>query len=108
MQIAIISMALRPATAKLHFLGTIKPTNKKILFSIIESSNSQLYQDIFVLNELNFIRNGFFVEFGALDGIKNSNTFLLESKYGWTGILAEPSKKFFSQLEKKSQIMCLG
>lgn len=34
-------------------------------------------------------RNGFFVEVGANDGITQSNSLLLEQKYGWTGLLIE-------------------
>ena len=31
---------------------------------------------------------GFFVECGALDGERSSNTNFIESKYKWTGLLA--------------------
>ena len=55
-------------------------------------SKSQLRQDLFVLSELGFKREGFFVEFGAANGIKNSNSYLLETKFSWDGILAEPAK----------------
>ncbi len=63
----------------------------RIFKDLLLSSKSQLRQDLFVLSELKFKRNGFFVEFGAADGIEFSNTFLLESMFGWTGILAEPA-----------------
>lgn len=54
-------------------------------------SHSQILQDLWVLFELGGLRNGFFVEFGATDGKTNSNTWLLENEFGWTGILAEPN-----------------
>jgi FkbM family methyltransferase len=44
------------------------------------------------------MRNGYFVEFGATDGITNSNTYLLERKYRWRGILAEPNPVWHSAL----------
>jgi hypothetical protein len=44
-------------------------------------SNSQLGRDLQVLKYYNYKTNGFFVEIGASDGIKFSNTYLLESKY---------------------------
>lgn len=46
-----------------------------------------------VLEKTNFKRNGFFVEMGAVDGVKKSNTLILEQDYGWTGILAEPDPR---------------
>jgi FkbM family methyltransferase len=33
---------------------------------------------------------GFFVEAGANDGIRQSNTYYLEKRRGWTGLLVEP------------------
>lgn len=49
-------------------------------------------QEIFALANSRFRQGGFFVEFGACDGIAGSNTYLLETRYGWRGILAEPAK----------------
>jgi FkbM family methyltransferase len=48
---------------------------------------------------LNF-RGGVFIEAGANDGLRQSNTKLFEEKYGWTGILIEPSEDLFAQLQK--------
>lgn len=65
---------------------------------IWEKSTSQLCQDLFVLVELGFPRDGYFVEFGATDGVSLSNTFLLEKEFGWDGILAEPARSMESSL----------
>jgi len=54
-------------------------------------SKAQLRQDIFVLAELGFKRDGYFVEFGGTNGVDLSNTYLLETELGWTGIVAEPA-----------------
>ncbi len=61
-------------------------------------SKSQIKQDLFVLSELNFKKDGFFVEFGATDGVSFSNSFLLEKEFGWNGILAEPGKCWHDDL----------
>jgi FkbM family methyltransferase len=58
----------------------------------LHKSKAQLLQDIFVLYILMEKKNGFFVEFGAANGIDLSNTYHLEKDYGWNGILAEPSR----------------
>ncbi len=63
-------------------------------------SYSQIGQDIEVLKYYKGKKNGFFVEIGASDGIKFSNTFLLEKKYGWKGICVEPIPKNYSLLCK--------
>lgn len=70
------------------------------LVSQIGKSRSQLGQDFFALLANGFKKNGFFVEFGACEGIEFSNTYLLEKEYGWTGILSEPNQAYHPQLEK--------
>jgi FkbM family methyltransferase len=63
-------------------------------------SRSQLPQDLFVTYFLKEKQNGFFVEFGATDGVLRSNTLLLEQEYGWKGILAEPARTWHEALRK--------
>ena len=59
---------------------------------------AQLGQDLFVLNATSFQTGGFFVEFGAGDGLNLSNTVLLEQAFGWKGIVAEPAKSHHPNL----------
>jgi FkbM family methyltransferase len=66
-------------------------------------SVSQLGQDLWVLDRTGYKRSGFFVEFGATDGVLLSNSWLLEREFGWQGICAEPNPKFFTKLTKNRQ-----
>lgn len=58
--------------------------------SLLGSSHSQILQDLYVLYKCGLKEGGFFVEFGATDGMVRSNTLLLERELGWSGVLAEP------------------
>ena len=60
--------------------------------------HSQLAQDLWVAFLLNCwnsssptSKSGYFVEFGAIDGVLYSNSILFEKRFGWKGILAEPN-----------------
>jgi|688.fasta_scaffold357352_1 FkbM family methyltransferase len=72
---------------------------EKLCISEIQS-NSQLNQDLFVLILKNFKTNGIFVEFGVCDGIFLSNSFILEKKYNWSGVVCEPLKSFQPKLSQ--------
>ncbi len=69
-------------------------------FENIDYATSQLGQDLLVLGKSGFKRDGYFVEFGACDGVLFSNSHLLEKRFGWSGILAEPDQKFHACLKK--------
>jgi FkbM family methyltransferase len=64
-----------------------------------EKSQSQYKQDLFVLSETDFKKAGFFVEFGATNGVGFSNTHLLEKEFEWEGILAEPARCWHEDLK---------
>jgi FkbM family methyltransferase len=42
--------------------------------------------------------SGIFIESGAYDGLSQSNTAIFEMKYGWTGVLIEPSANLQSSI----------
>jgi len=70
------------------------------LQALSHRSVSQLGQDLWVLEKTAYKRGGFFVEFGATDGVLLSNTYLLEAEFGWTGLCAEPNPKMYTQLQR--------
>src|SRR4051794_41538536 len=49
----------------------------------VAKSSSQFLQDLWVDYELRSRTGGFFVEFGACDGVWASNTHFLETHRGW-------------------------
>jgi FkbM family methyltransferase len=61
---------------------------------------SQLGQDYWVLSKTNNKNKGYFVEFGASDGVKLSNTYVLEKYFDWDGILCEPNPTHYESLLK--------
>jgi FkbM family methyltransferase len=63
-------------------------------------SKSQRFHDLFVLFLTQGKRNGYFVEFGATNGVMFTNTYLLETDFGWSGILAEPAHGWHNELYK--------
>ncbi len=77
--------------SQLDYISSLVDFSDKLLRKVA-GSHSQLYQDLFVLLETNSKRGGFFVEFGATDGVSLSNTYILEKEYEWHGILVEPAR----------------
>lgn len=70
------------------------------MLSMAHEAKGQIYQDLWALWVSGQKRGGYFVEFGAASGVQLSNTWLLEKKMGWTGVLAEPNPVFFSSLKR--------
>lgn len=89
---------LKRSKFTLDFLKSLPPQKMQPVFSLLPNSKGQFHQDLMVLAELDFVSQGYFVEFGAHDGVHLSNTYLLESQFGWTGILVEPSRTTFNKL----------
>lgn len=87
-------------SSTVDFLGYLSADSVKEALSVAKLAKAQVHQDLFVLALLDFKKNGFFVEFGATDGVDFSNTWLLENEFEWQGILAEPGKGWHKRLRK--------
>ena len=70
-------------------------------------SFSQLGQDLWVIETLDYKNKGFFIDIGAADGVKHSNTNLLEKKYQWSGICIEANPFMIPMLSSNRNCMCV-
>jgi len=82
-----------------YWLSMDQESRLKTLY-LLPDLKSQLGQDLLAANIVSPSLNKapFFVEFGATNGISLSNTWLLEKKLGWQGILVEPAKVWHQDL----------
>lgn len=87
-----------PGYFDLNFIKSVTPEHRSTCIDLLDQSKSQLRQDLFALARLDFKKNGFFVEFGATNGVDLNNTWLMETAFGWTGILAEPARNWQAEL----------
>lgn len=69
--------------------------------------NGQYMQDKF-LNDHIFknMKNGFFLEMGAADGLRHSNTYFFEQNLGWNGICIEPREADYLELVQNRKCIC--
>ena len=94
----LLARAGATAIEDLEFLLALPTEHSSQILKYWRKSKSQLRQDLFVLSQLGFKRKGYFVEFGATNGVDLSNTYLMEREFEWTGILAEPAKCWHREL----------
>ncbi|UIJ45789.1 FkbM family methyltransferase [Sphingomonas cannabina] len=105
-----LKRVLDPGAASVNMLAhardlmeTTAPETRAFLsfcLTRLSLSKSQILQDLFALYETGEKRSGYFVEFGATDGIVRSNSFMLETEFGWTGIVAEPARAWHEALDR--------
>jgi len=67
---------------------------------------SQLNQDKWVIKNLNYKNNGFFLDIGASDGITHSNSYVLEKYFDWKGICVEPDPYSYKMLNNNRDCIC--
>jgi FkbM family methyltransferase len=96
----------------IQYFSELKMSNEYLLYFVNcikdEKIYSQSCQDILALYLNNMKEKGFFVEFGAADGIQNSNTLFLEKFNDWTGILCEPMDFYYNKLTQNRKLSKLS
>lgn len=94
---------------KIFFLSKLSVKNRNFYNFLRINKNlskSQIYQDLFVIFFTKFKKKGTFIEIGVGNGVDLSNSFLLEKKFKWDGILCEPDQRLQRKI-KTSRKSCL-
>lgn len=74
---------------------------------LVETSYSQMQQDMFVLSVLDGKLNGTYIEIGAHHPIGINNTYILENKFNWRGISFEIDKNLVNLFNQTRKNLCL-
>ena len=72
------------------------------------ASVSQFGQDKWIYEAFDEQREGYFVDIGAADGVRISNTFVLEQRYGWHGLCIEANSVTFEVLKQQRNATCIN
>ena len=86
----------------IYFLFFTK--NKNFFKFIIDKkklTKSQIFQDLFAYFFSNFKKKGVFIEIGGGNGVDLSNTYILEKKFKWKGVICEPDNRLHANILAK-------
>lgn len=86
-------------TAKIVMAGSAPISKAEFMtetYSLPDSRGMPI-DHVLISDYFNFRKNGFFVEVGANNGLDQSNTALLERRFGWKGLLIEASPKLIEE-----------
>jgi hypothetical protein len=90
---------------KIYFAYIFLLTKNKNFFKFIidnkKISKSQIFQDLFVCFFSNLKRNGTYIEIGGGNGVDLSNTYILEKKFKWKGVICEPDIRLHAKILAK-------
>jgi FkbM family methyltransferase len=107
----IVSRNIEEILSKIKIANTIisiqKINNvkfKEFIFNNIQYLDEGI-QVLWILFVFECKENGYFVEFGACDGLLFSNTKILEKDFGWKGILAEPNRSYGNQIVENRKVI---
>lgn len=78
--------------------STVYECNKKPVDEMEASLKSQAKEDQKLLGIFNGLCGGKYLEMGALDGVRFSNTYVFQQEFGWNGVLVEGSPENFQKL----------
>lgn len=87
------------------FLRHIDANHVHRALKLLADTRGENFQDLFAALLIGDRENGFFVEFGATDGVTGSNTLFFESRAGWKGIVAEPARVWHEKLAMNRKCM---
>lgn len=73
----------------------------------MHKSWSQAGQDLFVIEACEYKKNGTFVEIGAMHSSYMSNTYLLESEFGWSGVSFEIDPLRAGEFNQNRKTSCI-
>ena len=69
-------------------------------YSLSHKDNKKEKLDLKLDKIFDHKENGFFIELGANNGLKQSNTYFFEKARNWSGILIEPSLSAYNECKK--------
>ena len=95
--------SLKMVTQIYNHISQPSLTRPRKLVKPQESDQSQIGQSKFVDQLLSGRRNGFFVEYGAVDGEYLSNSLFFELERNWTGLLIEANPNYHRTLLDKNR-----
>lgn len=93
--------------ARLLELNLARRREKQTKHGIEYHSQPTTCQDEWVIEALQWKRNGFFVDVGAYDGIADSNTAALEKFFGWQGLCVEAGSSWGQLIKNRNRDFCV-
>lgn len=91
----------------LRYVGARVKNSGLFAMARMRGGYSHFGQDLWVAQTFQGMRGGYFVDVGAYHPVIASNTYLLESQYGWKGICIEANPKLYKKLLTKRSCACV-
>lgn len=100
---------MNPAELLKYFLRFVASNRRRKYGRTVagEEIFSANYQDLAVINLFNQKRGGTYIEVGAQDAVKRSNTYALEVNYGWRGLSFEIDQEYVNFFNRFRRNKCI-